>query len=223
MRNALIQSTDSADPSPQGAEAAQGGSSAAPRATHFNDAVESFPMNSTTERRAAKASIEELFDEHSPRMFRAAYRVTGNMTDAEDVLQTVFVRLLKRDQVPDLGAGAGSYLHRAAVNAALDLLRKKKRAPQVAIDEEQDDDPGEGLIDAAAPLAFAERSEIRDLVRQAVGKLNERAAEIFALRYFEGYGNTEIAQMVGTSRSAIAVTLHRSREKLKVELGPILG
>lgn len=180
-------------------------------------------MNSSTERRAAKASIEELFDEHSPRMFRAAYRVTGNMTDAEDVLQTVFVRLLKRDQVPDLGAGAGSYLHRAAVNAALDLLRKKKRAPQVALDEEQDDDPGEGLLDAAAPLAFAERTEIRDLVRQAVGQLNERAAEIFALRYFEGYGNTEIAQMVGTSRSAIAVTLHRSREKLKGQLGPVLG
>ena len=218
MPDALIQPAGSSDP-----ESIADAASTVTPITQFNDAVESSPMNSSTERRAAKASIEELFDEHSPRMFRAAYRVTGNMTDAEDVLQTVFVRLLKRDQVPDLGAGAGSYLHRAAVNAALDLLRKKKRAPQVALDEEQDDDPGERLLDVAAPLADAERSEIRDLVRHAVGQLNERAAEIFALRYYEGYGNTEIAQMVGTSRSAIAVTLHRSREKLKSQLGSVLG
>ena len=168
------------------------------------------------------ASIEELFDQHSPRMFRAAYRVTGSMADSEDVLQTVFVRLLRRETVPDLGDSAGSYLHRAAVNAGLDLLRSRKRKPAVSIDEEQDDDPKHALHAAPAPLAEAERSEIRDSVRHAVAKLNERAAEIFAMRYFEGYGNTEIAGLIGTSRSAVAVTLHRSRERLKGDLESVL-
>ncbi len=168
-------------------------------------------------------TIEQLFDQHSPRMFRAAYRVTGDMTDAEDVLQTVFVRLLKRESIPDLGDSAGSYLHRAAVNAGLDLLRSRKRNPSVPLDEDQDDDPRHALKSSAAPLAEAERSEIRDQVRHAVSKLNERAAEIFALRYFEGYGNTEIAELIGTSRSAVAVTLHRSRERLKGDLRPVVA
>lgn len=173
---------------------------------------------SLTPSTSSRGTIEQLFDQHSPRMFRAAYRVTGNMGDAEDVLQTVFVRLLRREHVPDLGDGAGSYLHRAAVNAGLDLLRSKKRRPSVPIDEELDDDPAHGLDPSAAPLAEAERAEIRDMVRHAVAKLNDRAGEIFALRYFEGYGNTEIAELIGTSRSAVAVTLHRSRERLKQDL-----
>jgi len=175
-------------------------------------------MMAATQESAKSASIEELFDRHSRRMFRAAYRVTGSMSDSEDVLQTVFVRLLKRDAIPDLGDSAGSYLHRAAVNAGLDLLRSRKRSPSVPIEEGMDDDPKDAIQASAAPLAQAERTEIRDLVRHGVARLNERAAEIFALRYFEGYGNSEIAGLIGTSRSAVAVTLHRSRERLKSDL-----
>ncbi len=167
---------------------------------------------------AQRSSVEALFDQHSARMFRAAYRVTGSMADSEDVLQTVFLRLLRRESLPDLGLSAGSYLHRSAVNAGLDLLRSRRRRAAVPIDEELDDEQSGVLAAVSQPLAEAERAEIRDTLRHAVAQLNERAAEIFALRYFEGYGNTEIARMLGTSRSAVAVTLHRSRERLKHDL-----
>ena len=61
-------------------------------------------------------------------------------------------------------------------------------------------------------------TELRDRVRAALADLNPRAAEIFILRYFEGYGNREIARLLNTSWSTIAVTLHRTRAKLQKEL-----
>ena len=66
--------------------------------------------------------LEGLFREHHDRVFRAAYRVTGSVVDAEDVLQTVFLRLSRRSDL-NLEPSPVSYLRRAAINAALDLLR----------------------------------------------------------------------------------------------------
>ena len=83
-------------------------------------------------------ALEAIFREHHGNVFRTAYRITGNAADAEDVLQTVFMRLLRREEQPDLSNSAGSYLHRAAVNAALDMLRRRKRARAVDLDEVSD-------------------------------------------------------------------------------------
>src|SRR5262245_22233834 len=78
--------------------------------------------------------LEGLFCEHHDRVFRAAYRVTGSVVDAEDVLQTVFLRLSRRGNV-SLEPNPGSYLHRAAINAALDLMRQRARTESIPIDD----------------------------------------------------------------------------------------
>ena len=80
-------------------------------------------------------ALDALFREHHGAVYRAAYRITGDAMDAEDVLQTVFTRLLRREEQPDLSESAGSYLHRAAVNAALDLMRRRKRSRRVDLEE----------------------------------------------------------------------------------------
>ena len=74
--------------------------------------------------------IERLFADNKELDFRAAYRVTGNSSDAEDVLQTVFLRLLRSPQPPEIHH-LRAYLHRAAVNAALDLLRSMESRQDV--------------------------------------------------------------------------------------------
>jgi RNA polymerase sigma-70 factor (ECF subfamily) len=168
--------------------------------------------------------LAALFREHSGRIFRIAYRLTGNASDAEDVLQTIFLRLLRRDEAPDLSASAASYLHRAAVNAGLDLLRSRKRTVQVPLQSDAEGEP-ELPLEAdplTGPDSRLERGELRRKLRDAVATLSPRAAEIFALRYLEGYGNTEIADILDTSRSSIGVTLHRSRERLKEVLSEAL-
>src|ERR1017187_6581721 len=81
------------------------------------------------------ADLERAFREHHALVFRAAYRVTGNAGDAEDVLQTVFLRLLKRDPEAEPAGNMASFLHRAAVNGAPDLVRSGKNTPNVPLDE----------------------------------------------------------------------------------------
>ncbi len=172
------------------------------------------------------SSLEDLFREHGPRIYRVAYRVTGNPSDAEDVVQTIFLRLLRREDREDdivLGPAVTGYLHRAAVNAGLDLLRSRQRARAVPLPATDEESELEELDPSARPQSRVERGELGQRLRSALAKLNPRAAEIFALRYFEGLGNTEIADQLGTSRSAIAVTLHRSRIRLKEELGMSQG
>jgi len=167
----------------------------------------------------ALQSLEAIFREHHGAVYRAAYRITGNAADAEDVLQTVFTRLLRREEQPDLSNSAGSYLHRAAVNAALDLMRRRKRARAVDLDE-----VGEQLVDEdAGPERRRGSREIAVRVREALGRLSPRQAEIFSLRYLEGLGNLEIATMLGSSQTSIAVILHRARHRLQKELAPLEG
>lgn len=169
---------------------------------------------------APRGTLEALFKEHSGAVYRAAYRVTGDAMDAEDVLQTVFTRILRREDDLDLSQGAGSYLHRAAVNAALDLLRRRKRRPSVTLEEVEP-----LLVDEAAgdPEQNRENRDLAARLRTALGRLSPRAAEIFTLRYFEGVGNLEIARQMGASQTSIAVILHRARHRLQKELQPRQG
>jgi len=165
-------------------------------------------------------ALEALFREHHGAVYRAAYRITGDAMDAEDVLQTVFTRLLRREEQPDLSENAGSYLHRAAVNAALDLMRRRKRARKVDLDE-----VGDNLVDThdPGPERARDSREIKVRLRQAMSRLSPRQAEIFTLRYLEGWGNLEIAKMLGASQTSIAVLLHRARHRLQKELGSLEG
>lgn len=159
------------------------------------------------------ASADALFQEHHERVYRVARRITGSSEDAEDVLQTVFLRILRREDPPLRSEDAASYLHRAATNASLDLLRRRKAARSEPI---EDADRLRGA--APGPDVQHEGSELRAKVRAALAELNPRAAEMFALRYFDGYGNREIARLMNTSWSSVAVTLHRTRARLQKEL-----
>ena len=161
--------------------------------------------------------LERVFQEHQQRVLRAAYRITGSLDDAQDVLQTVFLRLVRREGGQHLSDSPGSYLHRAAINAALDLVRSRQTAKATAL-EKVEPTLADDAVDA--PDRQQGSNEIREVIRAALAKMSPRAAEVFSLRYFEGYGNHEIAKMLGTSRSTINVILHRTRTKLRDEIAP---
>lgn len=134
------------------------------------------------------------------------------------MLQTVFLRLVRRGQdhaAPPAVAHAASYLCRAAINAALDLLRQQRQARSLPLDE------AHTLLERPAATG-AERehaaTELRAWLRGALCRLHPRSAELFALRYLEGYENREIARMLGTSRVTVAVSLHRTRLRLRRQL-----
>ena len=163
--------------------------------------------------------LETLFHEHHKHLFRAAHRITGSTADAEDVLQTVFLRLVKSHETYDLTENPHAYLSRAAINASLDLIRSPGRAKAVGLE----DAPVEQMaIKSANPeMQHADR-ELQTLIREAVGRLGATAAEMFVLRYYEGYDNREIAKLMGTSQMVVGVVLHRARTKLRKEIGRYL-
>jgi len=166
------------------------------------------------------ADLESVFREHHAMVFRAAYRVTGNANDAEDVLQTVFLRLIKRDPSAEPVDNLASFLHRAAVNAALDLMRARQTARSIPLDELEP-----VLADSAhrAPDRAHAAGEIREWLRGAVSRLNPRIAEMFSLRFFEGKDNPEIARLLNTTPGTVAVTLSRTRDRLEKEYRAYLG
>src|SRR5271169_5006480 len=153
-----------------------------------------------------KAPLDQMYEAHHGMVFRTAYRVTGNAADAEDVLQTVFLRLLRRDAetAPEID-NPESYLRRAAVNAALDVVRARRDSDTLEPER------------MAASATCTELSELRDSLRRALVKLPPRTAEMFALRFFEGHTNPEIAKLMGLSQIVVAVTIHRTRKKLEKE------
>lgn len=156
------------------------------------------------------ACVSRLFAEHHRRILVAAYRITGNMADAEDVAQTVFLRLTGCDA--DGMKNPGSYLYRAAINGALDLLRRRtvtaeeplESADSLASDR-NDESPDAGIA----------RGELVRWLRLAIAELAPRAAEMFTLRYLEELDNREIARCMSTSQAVVAVTLHHARAQIK--------
>jgi RNA polymerase sigma-70 factor (ECF subfamily) len=154
--------------------------------------------------------IEHVFAQHKELVFRAAYRVTGNASDAEDVLQTVFLRLLRSPRPVEI-RHLRAYLHRAAVNAALDLLRARKDSQNVPFEDQPE------IAGGASATARQEAGELQTWLRQALARLNPQWAEMFVLRFLEDYDNREIARMMSTSAATVAVALHRTRARLKKE------
>jgi RNA polymerase sigma-70 factor, ECF subfamily len=159
----------------------------------------------------AVTHLEEVFRAHQVCVLKAAYRVTGSMADAEDVSQSVFLRLARGTVNPGSISNLQSYLRRSAVNAALDLIRSRGHrevVPVESADELQSDS-------SLSPERALRSVEIKNWLRRELATLNPRAAEMFVLRYLEGLNNPEIARMMSTSQAVVAVTLHRTRARLK--------
>lgn len=176
-----------------------------------------------TETAEPPGELETLFQAHHDRVFRTAHRITGSPADAEDVLQTVFLRLVKNSEsggeAYDLSENPEAYLSRAAINASLDLMRSRNRAKSVGLD---DVDAGAIASKFQNPEAEHADRELQTLIRQAVAGLGKTAGEMFVLRYYEGYDNQEIAKLLDTSQMVVGVVLHRARTRLRKEIGHFL-
>jgi len=162
--------------------------------------------------------LRKLFEKHHATVLQAAYQITGDVAEAEDVLQTVFVRLLKRDEA-QLERISQGYLKRAAINAALDIVRSRKASRAVSLELVE----GGLRARSAGPDRLYSASELRKWFRKAIARLSPTAAEIFALKFLQDLGNNEIADLLGTSPGTVAVTLHRTRIRLQNEIKSVYG
>ena len=159
-------------------------------------------MSSTT----AVPGFAELYERNYEAVFRAALRVTGNPADAEDVLQTVFVRVLSRGADVENVALPSAYFRRAAVNAALDVLRRREVRAESAYDTEA------SHASVQPPFLLKER------LRRALTILDREDATLFLLRHAEGLSIEELAEMFEIEKNNATVRLHRIRVRLQAEM-----
>lgn len=181
-------------------------------------------MAAIEQKLAPPKELERLFMAYHVRVLKAAYRITGSMADAEDVVQTVFLRLATPSRAGTAGANPGefdhagqmlnpeSYLYRAGINAALDLLRKRQAENTAPFGATAP------AVTHALPDHDYELAEMRSWLRQALAKLGPRAAEMFVLRYLEDFDNRQIARILKTSPAVVAVILYRTRARLRNDL-----
>ena len=158
--------------------------------------------------------LEEVFRAHQVCVLKAAYRITGSMADAEDVSQSVFLRLARGIVDPSRISNLQSYLQKSAVNAALDLVRSRGHREVVPV-ETADEIHSDSSV---SPERAHSSLELKNWLRRELATLNPRAAEMFVLRYLEGLDNPEIARTMNTSQAVVAVTLFRARARLKKSL-----
>jgi RNA polymerase sigma-70 factor, ECF subfamily len=154
----------------------------------------------------SSADFAELYDSNYAAVYRAAMRVTGNSADAEDVLQTVFLRILNQGEQSDSLQLPVAYFRRAAVNAAIDLLRRRVSHAEASLDE------------TTPPEAQETPALLKEQLRRALATLDQNDASLFLLRHVEGFTNGELAEMLGLDKGSIAVRLHRIRQALQVEI-----
>lgn len=176
-------------------------------------------MSPVTELNPSRKSIspefEEIYREYSEFVYRTAKGILGTVEDAEDVLQVIFVRLLRSDLTPSVRQNLKPYLYRAAVNQSLVIIKSRRRHVLT-------DDPGQLAASTLADdSALAERLHSR--LYEAIAKLSPENAELVILRYVHNMSDAEIARMLGTSRGVIAVRLFRSRARLRKLLRGALG
>jgi RNA polymerase sigma-70 factor (ECF subfamily) len=127
--------------------------------------------------------------------------------DAEDAVQTIFLRLLQRDDPGAFLKHPKSYLYRAAVNVSLKILETRRNRARREASEE---------LAASVPARASSRAEeLHRNLYEAIGRLRPKAASILLFRYLYNYSDAEIAALLGTSRGVIAVTLYRTRARLR--------
>lgn len=139
---------------------------------------------------------------HAPAVYRLAYARTGSRADAEDVMQEVFLRLVKADPDFDSEEHAKAWLLRVASNCANDLFRLPWRRREEPLDEN---------------LSAPERPE-EGSVTQAVLSLPARYRIPIHLYYYEGYSVAEIAKILGRSEGTVKSRLFRARDLLRNQL-----
>jgi RNA polymerase sigma-70 factor (ECF subfamily) len=151
------------------------------------------------------SGFAELYERHYEAVFRAALRVTGNPADAEDVLQTVFVRVLTRGGEVEGVVLPAAYFRRAAVNAAVDVLRRRELHAESAVDDR--------ALHAVQPPLL-----LKVQLRRAIAALDRDDASLFLLRHVEGLSIEELAGMFELEKNNVAVRLHRIRQRLQAEM-----
>jgi RNA polymerase sigma-70 factor (ECF subfamily) len=173
--------------------------------------MEATDLTAIAEVRAGRTeAFRVLVDRYSRPLFRLAYRLTRNESDADDVVQEAFMRVYRSLDSFDARASFGTWIYRIATNAALDLLRRRKR------------EDAEPVNDELPSPATSDSLTFRDALDRGMRTLSGNERTAFVLRHFEGRSIDEIGEVLGTQDNATKNTIFRAVRKLRNALEPLV-
>jgi RNA polymerase sigma-70 factor (ECF subfamily) len=159
-------------------------------------------------------SWDEIVEQHSDRVYRLAYRLTGNRHDAEDLTQEVFVRVFRSLSTYTPGTFEG-WLHRITTNLFLDQARRKQRIRFDALSDERAD-----KLTSSSPApdaAYADRT-FDDDIERALATLPPDFRAAVVLCDVEGLSYEEIAGILDAKLGTVRSRIHRGRAMLRAAL-----
>ena len=157
--------------------------------------------------------FESLLRPHMNMAFRLAYRFSGNVDDAEDLLQDLMIKLYARridlTEIEQLQPWLAKTMYRLYV----DTIRKKKRSPLSYVDE--DDVCMQKADDEFTPLSQIQRSQLQAMLEKGLARLSDEHRELIILCDMEGFSMPEVQQILDIPDGTIKSRLHRARSKLR--------
>jgi RNA polymerase sigma-70 factor, ECF subfamily len=167
-------------------------------------------------------AFRTLVERHSRAVYRLAHRMTGSPQDAEDVVQETFLKAYRQLGRFESRANFGTWVHRIAVNCAIDLIRSRAHR-EAGHDTTDHEHAAEERLSAAAasPERLMLSAEVQDRVNAAMLALSRMERAAFVLRHFEGRSIDEISRALGLKTNATKHSIFRAVKKMRAALGPL--
>jgi RNA polymerase sigma-70 factor (ECF subfamily) len=170
-------------------------------------------------------AFRALVERHSRAVFRLAHRMTGNPSDAEDVVQDTFLKAYKQLSRFESRANFGTWLHRIAVNCSIDLIRSRphREAAHDVADLEQFGAGEAADTGRPSPERLMLSAEVQARITGAMSGLSQMERAAFVLRHFEGQSIDEISRALGLKTNATKHSIFRAVKKMRHALEPLVA
>ena len=175
-----------------------------------SDELQGTAVFDATGDRAAMPSWDELVRQHADRVYRLAYRLSGNQHDAEDLTQETFIRVFRSLQSYQPGTFEG-WLHRITTNLFLDMVRRRGRIRMEALPEDYDRVPSDG----PTPEQIYHNSHLGADLQAALDSLPAEFRAAVVLCDIEGLSYEEIGATLGVKLGTVRSRIHRGRQALR--------
>lgn len=177
--------------------------------------------------RGDRGAFDALVRRYDRKVLRLILQVVRSADDAPDVFQEIFLKIYRALPRFNFKASFYTWLHRVAVNACLDYLRRRHARPEVQ--EPGQDGNGAGCFDELAderpslnPEHALRAQEIGGRLERALARLNPRERMVFELRHYQGLKLQVIGALLGSSEETAKNCLFRATQKLRVELADLV-
>lgn len=174
----------------------------------------------------SEAAFDRIVESYSPRIHAFCTRFLGPIPDREDLVQDVFLRVIRAREKYRATARLSTWLYRITYNLALNWHESRRHRLRVVTGEDPAD-PGAGMDEigdpnASDPADGMEQEDVVRAVREAIAALPAQQRLALILARYEEMPLAEIGQVLGCSAKAVKSLLHRARTRLRESLAPFL-